>query len=633
MKSILSILLLIISQYLHAQITIQNTQTPAQIVQDVLLGNGINAFNIKFNGQTNKANQIQQNCVQFSSTNGNFYSDGLLLTTGKASVSIGPNNSTSLSDAIDTTTLYFEQDLFNLDPDSDIKNGALLEFDFIATGDTLNFNYRFFSEEFPTYSGDSYDRFGLFLSGPGINGPYTNNAQNIALFPNGDNVSINNLGPIINPTYYYDNNNNSSSLYNEIQYNGGTIPLTASASLICGGNYHIKIGISNGSDDQYDSGVFLQAKSFNSNIINFNSNSNQPNSFSDTLLAEGCSSTIINVIRPNDQVNSTYVFHFTTSGTASQNDYAPIPDSLIFNVGDDTLQFEIIPFQDGISEGTEWIQFNSFSITPCGDTLYDSIKIYIVDKYLDINLSQTPAHSCLPDGSNSASINTILPYAFYWITPTGDTLHNLNNNNISSGWYYFHTSTGSCNKIDSVFVDILDPITADIQTIQLTGNVGDVINFSNNSINAINYSWDFGNGLTSTSTDLSSQNTTYSFSGTYTIYLTAYNPPCQDLDSVKIQIFDKPIIVNKPNVFTPNKDGVNDVFNINGLYLKEINLLITNRWGNVVFEQNSINPTWDGTYLNGSDALDGVYFFTFRAVGINGNIIEDRGFVQLIRNK
>ena len=96
---------------------------------------------------------------------------------------------------------------------------------------------------------------------------------------------------------------------------------------------------------------------------------------------------------------------------------------------------------------------------------------------------------------------------------------------------------------------------------------------------------------------------------------------------------NKPLIINKPNVFSPNKDGVNDSFNIEGVYLKEIYLLITNRWGNVVFEQTSINPTWDGTILNGNEASDGVYFFTFKAVGLNEEVIEDKGFVELIRNK
>jgi len=633
MKKVTLFLLICICHYFNAQITIQNTQTPSQLVQNVLLGNGINAFNIKFNGQTNNANQLQQNCVQYSSSNSNIYSDGLLLTTGKASIALGPNNSQAAGDPIDTTTLYFEQDLFDLDPNSDLVNGALLEFDFIATGDTLNFNYRFFSDEFPTYSGSSYDRFGLFLSGPGITGPYSNNAQNIALFPNGDNVSINNLGPSINSTYYYNNNNNTSPLFNEIQYNGGTIPLTAAASLICGGTYHIKIGVANGSDDLYDSGVFIQAKSFNSNIVNFNANSNQTNTFTDTLLAEGCSSTFIEVIRPSDQINNTYIFHYTTNGTANLTDFAPIPDSLIFNIGDDTLNIELIPLSDGVNEVTEWIQFNCFSITPCGDTLYDSIRIYIMDEYLNINLSQTPATSCLPNGSNTATINTALPHSFFWLNSSGDTLNNLSNNNLPSGWYYFHTITGSCEKIDSILVDLLSPITADVQTIQLTGNVGEIINFSNNSSNATNFLWDFGNGLTSTTTNLSNQTTSYSLSGTYTIYLTAYDAPCQDIDSITIQIMNKPLIINKPNVFSPNKDGVNDSFNIEGVYLKEIYLLITNRWGNVVFEQTSINPTWDGIILNGNEASDGVYFFTFKAVGLNEEVIEDKGFVELIRNK
>lgn len=48
MKKVTLFLLICICHYFNAQITIQNTQTPSQLVQNVLLGNGINAFNIKF---------------------------------------------------------------------------------------------------------------------------------------------------------------------------------------------------------------------------------------------------------------------------------------------------------------------------------------------------------------------------------------------------------------------------------------------------------------------------------------------------------------------------------------------------------------------------------------------------------
>ena len=64
------------------------------------------------------------------------------------------------------------------------NNSAVLEFDFIPQGTTVSFQYVFGSEEYPEFSASQNvnDVLG-FISGPGISGPFTNGAQNIALIP------------------------------------------------------------------------------------------------------------------------------------------------------------------------------------------------------------------------------------------------------------------------------------------------------------------------------------------------------------------------------------------------------------------------------------------------------------------
>src|SRR5690606_1780277 len=71
----------------------------------------------------------------------------------------------------------------------------ILEFDFVPNGDSLMFRYVFASKEYPGYTCSSFnDAFGFFISGPGINGPFSNNAINIALIPGTDvPVAINTL--------------------------------------------------------------------------------------------------------------------------------------------------------------------------------------------------------------------------------------------------------------------------------------------------------------------------------------------------------------------------------------------------------------------------------------------------------
>ena len=85
-----------------------------------------------------------------------------------------------------------------------------------------------------------------------------------------------------------------------------------------------------------------------------------------------------------------------------------------------------------------------------------------------------------------------------------------------------------------------------------------------------------------------------------------------------------------PNVFTPNGDGVNDVFTIDGKAITDFNLTIVNRWGNTIFESNDINTSWDGT-ADGTPCLDGTYFYIIKAKSTS-NDYNKHGHVTLNAN-
>ena len=190
MKKSIAFLLLIFSGFSYSQVNITNTQNPFLLTQNTLVGNGVTPYNIKFNGVVQTAtspvrDQASQFLVNFNPTNLGLTGQGLLLTTGKASVALGPNN---LSGAYSgtATPVTGDADLALLVNNSTtpIKNVAILEFDFVATGLSLNFDFVFGSEEYPEYVNSPYnDAFGFFLSGPGITGPYSLGAKNIALSP------------------------------------------------------------------------------------------------------------------------------------------------------------------------------------------------------------------------------------------------------------------------------------------------------------------------------------------------------------------------------------------------------------------------------------------------------------------
>jgi gliding motility-associated-like protein len=103
---------------------------------------------------------------------------------------------------------------------------------------------------------------------------------------------------------------------------------------------------------------------------------------------------------------------------------------------------------------------------------------------------------------------------------------------------------------------------------------------------------------------------------------------CQELvDSFLIQ----KLLFQMPNIFSPNGDGKNDVFK--PFYLGEmdvVELIVYNRWGQVVFESNDANnPGWDGK-KGDKDAPSEVYIYVVR-VGVSGKTIEENGQVTLIR--
>jgi gliding motility-associated-like protein len=85
-----------------------------------------------------------------------------------------------------------------------------------------------------------------------------------------------------------------------------------------------------------------------------------------------------------------------------------------------------------------------------------------------------------------------------------------------------------------------------------------------------------------------------------------------------------------PNVFTPNGDGINDVFVIDGKAITDFNLTIVNRWGNTIFESNDINSSWDGT-ANGTPCIDGTYFYIIKAKSTS-NDYNKHGHVTLNAN-
>ena len=85
------------------------------------------------------------------------------------------------------------------------------------------------------------------------------------------------------------------------------------------------------------------------------------------------------------------------------------------------------------------------------------------------------------------------------------------------------------------------------------------------------------------------------------------------------------------NVFSPNGDGVNDVFIFENHGMDILSVMIFNRWGQKVFETDVSNAQWNGKNLKEHDELTGTYFYVLTAQGKDGYRYEEKGAVILIR--
>lgn len=246
----------------------ESSFTMEQLVKDVLISSGTNSCitpsvsNVVVTPNL-PASNTERAWGYFHKSTSNFpFKDGIMLITGKARRA-GNTPDTGLGDALGTGS---DPDLVAAtSPSKPLYDAVILEFDFVPTSSQVKFNYLMASEE---YTGDypcGYaDSFALLIR-PSTGGPYTN----MAVLPSGGGpVSVTNIHPIITGfTSCPAINEQYFAGYNppiiDTNLNGRTVPLTATATVVAGQQYHFKMVIADAGDSGFDSAVFLEGGSFN----------------------------------------------------------------------------------------------------------------------------------------------------------------------------------------------------------------------------------------------------------------------------------------------------------------------------------------------------------------------------------
>jgi gliding motility-associated-like protein len=143
----------------------------------------------------------------------------------------------------------------------------------------------------------------------------------------------------------------------------------------------------------------------------------------------------------------------------------------------------------------------------------------------------------------------------------------------------------------------------------------------------VSWYWDFGDGESSEDQDTEHP---YGSEGFFTVVLTVANEyGCEDMDTVEIEIT---LIIDIPNVFTPNNDGYNDFLFIDNFGVIDYTLTIYNRWGLVMHHDESGEIFWDGRTPAGIEAEAGTYYYVLKVRNeFSLGDFEQTGTITLIR--
>ena len=375
-----------------AQLEVNSTLTPDEYVNDVLLGTGVEATNVQFTGSPVQIGQI----TGFDPTEFPIEA-GLILSTEVA------NNPANIDDGCmddfieDGLEVSGDPDLLDIANSvppligqnfsvNSVNDVCAIEFDFVATGDTIKFNYVFGSDEYLAWINSQYnDIFGFFLSGPGINGPYADNAINLAEVPESDPqlaITISSVNNVTNAAYYIDNPANEV-----LCQNGYTVKLTAESEVECGETYHIRLAIADGSDTALESFVILESGSFESNSVvevDLNINVGGDLETDNPVIFEDCGEAVLTFTRPIEtiiDIEEMVIIDYSASSATNGVDFTLLPDTVFFPPFVTVQEFPLDAFEDGIAEGSETVVMEILNLAACnGGGLTSYFEFDIIDE-------------------------------------------------------------------------------------------------------------------------------------------------------------------------------------------------------------------------------------------------------------
>ncbi|UTW61662.1 choice-of-anchor L domain-containing protein [bacterium SCSIO 12741] len=659
----LGFMLLILGGQLTSRAQLTPTQASATAAVNALTGNGVTVSNMTLSkGDPRQLGTFVNPANPPAPTIG--ISQGIVLSTGTA-IEVGPAN----NHRVESISMSSQGE-----PDLSILSGsavsmldvAVLEFDFVPSENHINFRFCYGTEESLSECNNGFaDIMGFFLSGPGIAGGqgFSNDAVNLAVIPGTSTpVGICTINSQTNTQYYNENLfEDFTGIEANFEFDRYTDVFQASYNnLTCGEEYHIKIAIADGKDRLKDSGVFIEAGSFNSptNVLGMN------------FPSEICENQMMNLTVVDVGAGNTYQWS-TGETTRSITDIARLESDpysvtvttptgcqkvFVSNIKVHPLD-DTPPYTTGYNQtGEYWVVVNA------NQTLGVNIHGFDYDAYDDVTMTWNGG---LPGATVSVSgNNTATPVGTIFWTPGVGQL----------GDHQFTVTTtgtdlcGSSSTTETYNVRVICEFCP--HTIFHENRNGNA--FPLPSLTEAGAQVIAGRSVTpilvNGPVNLTGTSGTTEFAGGLKVKLkTGFSARATNNRSFKARVGDVCTEAEScdnccdewpgfshdflPNVFTPNGDGVNDFWilsdnaNPNCAYnATKFTITVFNRWGNIVFQRSEtgmgccpfVSPTnglpsihWDGRNNQGNFVVNGVYFIIVELEACGNSVELNAGDVTI----
>lgn len=223
------------------------------------------------------------------------------------------------------------------------------------------------------------------------------------------------------------------------------------------------------------------------------------------------------------------------------------------------------------------------------------------------------------------------------VSGTGGSVNNAvslsNSGNYGTATYYFTATLNGCTSDTTTVTYTVAPplntalsVTSSVSIVE-EGETANLNATMNPYVPGVLYSW-------SPSNTLSCDNCPNPIAtpDTATCYYVTLEAPdaCPLTDSVCVKYKIKCGDVFVPSIFSPNQDGVNELFKVYGRCLVKMQMTIYDRWGNQVFYSDDLENGWDGTY-RGKELNSGTFVYRVHVTTMYEETFELKGNVTLVR--